>query len=1010
MTSPSIAALLRWLISLVAVLLLALLVWLFGPLLPQLEDSVARAGVAAAMLLVWAIANLLLELRTRARDQALQRGVAGEAQAEAAAMQDRLAQALKLLRGSGARLAEQPWYVIIGPPGAGKTTALLNSGLDFPLAGKLGPGAVAGVGGTRMCDWWFTREAVLIDTAGRYTTQDSDAEVDRAGWLAFLGLLRRTRPRQPLNGVIVAIALSDIATASPAERARHAATIRARLEELHTQLGVRLPVYLMFTKADLIAGFTEFFDDLDRTTRAQVWGASFTPAPSTAGQFADAFKALAASLRARLLDRLQAERAPERRAAIAGFPAQVESLAKPLDQFVQAAFGAAPAPMLRGVYFTSGTQEGTPIDRLTAALSRSFGIDQARAPSLKPEQGRSYFLTDLLLRVVFGEAGLVGDNPAARRRGRLLRAGIAALLLVLVAASGGVLWWRAGQETQAMAAVATGLDHTSATAATLRLDPVADDDLLRVLPLLDQARDLAAAVPSARPPLGLGLEQGAKLREIAATAYRHALQRVLLPRLILRLEAALHREMDRPDALYDTARVYLMLGNAGPLDRAVVQDWMARDFARLLPDEAQAPQRADLTRHLAALLTDRLPEIGLDGPLLAAARQCFAAEPLAARVYARLRATAAARALAEWRPSEAMGAPWVRMFIRASGRRLTEGIPGFYTLPGFHDVLLPGLAAAVRDVANEAWVLGRREADTSPATRAAVAADVIRRYQADYIARWDAMLGDLDMAVPRSLPQAAQDYFILASPQSPMRALLVSAARQVTLSQKPNAPPSTDPARPGTVVDAHFQALRTLVGDGPGAPIEQPLQALYDLQQLLAKIATAPLGSGPPPLPPGGDPALALRAAAQTTPPPLGRWLQTLVDAGVALRSGDLHALVRVAYTAPGGPAATCDAVMRQPASDPAAAGDLTLLFAPGGQFDRFFNTQIRPFVTMGAPTWKPVAPDGTPAPISAEDLAQLQRAAAIRDALFPDGATRMAPVSAAALGLLRGFHCPQLK
>ena len=54
----------------------------------------------------------------------------------------------------------------------------------------MGQGAVAGVGGTRLCDWWFTENAVLIDTAGRYTTQDSDAAVDRAGWDAFLDLLK----------------------------------------------------------------------------------------------------------------------------------------------------------------------------------------------------------------------------------------------------------------------------------------------------------------------------------------------------------------------------------------------------------------------------------------------------------------------------------------------------------------------------------------------------------------------------------------------------------------------------------------------------------------------------------------------------------------------------------------------------------------------------------------------------------------------------------------------------
>ena len=97
---------------------------------------------------------------------------------------------LKKARGTRGYLYEQPWYAIIGPPGAGKTTALLNSGLKFPLAAEMGQGAVAGVGGTRLCDWWFTENAVLIDTAGRYTTQDSNAAVDRAGWDAFLDLLR----------------------------------------------------------------------------------------------------------------------------------------------------------------------------------------------------------------------------------------------------------------------------------------------------------------------------------------------------------------------------------------------------------------------------------------------------------------------------------------------------------------------------------------------------------------------------------------------------------------------------------------------------------------------------------------------------------------------------------------------------------------------------------------------------------------------------------------------------
>ncbi len=274
----------RWGISFVGIALLAGLAWFFAPLLAGFEDWRPRLAIIVALLLVWGAGNTLLDIGRRRRDATLARGIVAnpgeEETEEAQALRTRLTTALDLLKTSLRRrgyLYEQPWYAIIGPPGAGKTTALLNAGLRFPLAEQMGHGtsAVAGVGGTRLCDWWFTENAVLIDTAGRYTTQDSSAAVDRAGWNAFLDLLKETRPRQPLNGLLVAFPLSDIAQAPAAERRAHAAAIRGRISELQTRFGVRMPVYVLFTKADLIAGFTEFFDDLDRERRAQVWGTTF---------------------------------------------------------------------------------------------------------------------------------------------------------------------------------------------------------------------------------------------------------------------------------------------------------------------------------------------------------------------------------------------------------------------------------------------------------------------------------------------------------------------------------------------------------------------------------------------------------------------------------------------------------------------------------------------------------------------------------------------------------------
>ena len=69
-----------------------------------------------------------------------------------------------------------PRYLMIGPPGAGKTAALINSGIKFRLAGDNAAQGVQDIGKPRYFDWWLTDQAALIDTAGRYTTQNFRSE------------------------------------------------------------------------------------------------------------------------------------------------------------------------------------------------------------------------------------------------------------------------------------------------------------------------------------------------------------------------------------------------------------------------------------------------------------------------------------------------------------------------------------------------------------------------------------------------------------------------------------------------------------------------------------------------------------------------------------------------------------------------------------------------------------------------------------------------------------------
>lgn len=1046
----------RWTTSFAGVGMASMLVWYLAPLVPGFESYFARSLLILALVILWGGANGAISWIRRRRENTLVQGLTGDGGSaaagpaerdvraataeEVARLRERVRAALRRLRKGRRRgyLYEQPWYVLIGPPGSGKTTALLSSGLNFPadqLDGETTP--VGGVGGTRLCDWWFADEAVLIDTAGRYTTQDSDKAVDRAGWEGFLDLLRRTRKRQPVNGAIVVVSLTDIAAADPVERAAHARTVRRRVTELSDRLRLRVPVYMVFSKADQLAGFNEYFDDLDAEGRGQVWGMTF-PVAGGVDAFAAEYRLLLDRLDDGLYERLQAERAPDRRALLGGFPLQLASLQEPLADFLAQAFGGTrldPAPFLRGVYITSATQAGTPIDRLTGMLARSFGVDQKRAPSLKPVAGRSYFLKRMLGEVILGEALLVSTSSKRTRRMRLLRIGalgtIAAATLVVSAG----LWRTEATNRVAVERADEAIAGFRQQLAGVSLDQVSDDDLPAIVPLLDTAR----ALP--REPAGwlaglFGLSQAEKLEAVERGIYHRALERILLPRLIWRLEQQMRGQIDNPDFLYQATRIYLMLGGAGPLDPALVRDWMALDWQARFPGVLNQQMREHLAAHLDALLSDPLPAVTLDGTLVETARASFSRVSLAARVYGRIRPEASAAAVPGWTPAAELGSAGAQLFTRISGKPLTDGIPGFYTAAGFQTVLLPRLAGAAKAVADESWVLGRTDAvPTDEAALRTLERDVVALYAADFQAQWDAMLGDLALAPFADRPSAIQALYVLSSPQSPMRDLLVSIARQLTVMPAPPPPAAGQPAgQAGSdaaeqqrkalaavigaatpdsampavdALDRHFQPLKDFVGDGQAAPIAGVTRLINTLQQELAQLGPD-AANVPVALQGSGDPVQLLLAESQRQPAPVSRWLQQIAASGQSMIGSSVRHAAATAFSGADGPGQLCKAVVTRrfpfsPSSDQdAPLDDFARLFGPDGLFDSYFQAQIRPFVDTSGPVWRLQPVGGVTPPVSQATLAQFQRAAAIRDAFFPAGGNQpqirfdLAPASAA--------------
>jgi len=448
----------KWFLAFIGLLLLALIVWFGGPYIAiadakPFESVLGRLIAVLVLVASYALLVTIGQLRSKQASQRLAAGVANQPDSggslqsihgsEARQLRKRFeeaTEALKKSKSGGRNLYELPWYIIIGPPGSGKTTVLGNSGLNFPLAKTFGKEALRGVGGTRNCDWWFTDEAILLDTAGRYTTQDSSSQADSAGWNSFLELLRKYRRRQPINGVILAISASDLLTLGEKDRDLHVAAIRERLDELNRQLKITPPVYVLVTKCDLIAGFAEFFDGMGQEGRAQVWGTTYPIEVSESGRAAENFEAefdqLLQKIQARVVSRLEEERDPRRRVALLAFPQQAASLKPLLGEVLRRVFstsGFDARVMLRGVYFTTGTQEGTPIDRMLGAIARSFGFASSVTPS-PSGAGKAYFIERLLKQVIFRESGLAGVNRRLQIQKTLAQAAAyTACVLVLLA-------------------------------------------------------------------------------------------------------------------------------------------------------------------------------------------------------------------------------------------------------------------------------------------------------------------------------------------------------------------------------------------------------------------------------------------------------------------------------------------------------------------------------------------------------------------------------------------------
>lgn len=630
----------RWTLTILGLAAISALIWLVGPLIafaeyyPLAPDT--HRAILIGLIIIFYIGKLVWKfvqsrnLNVRFMEGLLQQAptqqdaISTAGSEEVAMLQKRFEEAVVVLKNAnlGKKHAffskfnrqyvyELPWYIFIGAPGSGKTTALVNSGLQFPLAERFGQEVVRGIGGTRNCDWWFTNEAVLLDTAGRYTTQESHQEQDSTAWGGFLKLLKKYRPRRPINGIIVTLSVTDLLQQTAPQREAQANSIRKRIQELHSELNIRFPIYVLVTKMDLLGGFMEFFGKYGKEERMQVWGTTFPLSENEdaipLANFDSEFTLLEQRLNSRLIDYLQDERDIQKRALLYTFPQQFSALKDTLRDFLNQIFSLSrfnQPPLLRGIYFTSGIQEGNPIDRIISGFARALQLDNRQLIPNKPS-GKSFFLSRLIQDVILNEAEIAGTNLRWERQRALLQWSVSLialfLTLSLIAA-----WFISFSQNQAyVAEVAVKIPAVSKQIEQLPVvQNISMPDLISALKSVKELAIVPGSDTESSPlSMSMGLYQGDKLAAAANNAFQRLLQDTFLPQLILRIEYLLsNADSNNMELLYEGLKAYLMLHQAEHFDSVALKAFIMLDWENSLPREFTNDQRKILESHLDTLL------------------------------------------------------------------------------------------------------------------------------------------------------------------------------------------------------------------------------------------------------------------------------------------------------------------------------------------------------------------------------------------------------------------------
>ena len=661
-------------------------------------------------------------------------------------------------------IRKKPWYLVIGAPQSGKKNLIANMGLYFVKPDHFGSEAINYTQQFPDFDWWFSEQAVLIDSL----TYNKDDDI--GNWKRFVKLLKRERGDKPLNGIILTISQLDLLLYSNKQRQEFIQEMSYYIRDLHQHFKAQVPVYLSFTKCDLVDGFLEYFNDLNKEEVSQLFGMTFPlDKPCTIDNFRHFFSQeysdIIKRLRQRVLWILDSERTLRGRQLVHAYPQQMQLFKTPIDHFITELFGAVryrQALQLRGLYFVSSQQQGEPVDFLFKVMSKKFNL--ISPPTQRTQRlGECFFLRRLYFDVMAPEASRVGDSERVKQRRAIAFSGFRlAIPTVLVFGTVGMYCGYQDNISQ-LKQVDSYLDNYQIYSHHISENP----SLTAMLPMLNSLR-AADTLYQQKSSLSQKLLFATySIRHRINNSLNRSLNSLFLPRIASDLERQLNKNIRNQDLLYATLKGYLSFSASEYTKPIAIKAPMEFQWnTRYLH---QPKTNNQLKYYLDLALAKSLDKLPLDRSLINRRRGELEAINPVDRAYGLLSLRATVADFPNLNLLSSGGGNFSQAFTTPSKNSLI--IPALYTARGFNKVFLkqyPSIATEVADDNHDIGLIANNKAVNS----SQIERSMKSMYQDKYQKVWQRAIKNTHIKTYYTIDDAIRNLNLLVSHDSPLAHLL----------------------------------------------------------------------------------------------------------------------------------------------------------------------------------------------------------------------------------------------